>query len=265
MWNNPLVAENIEKLKGLGYSFVGPEKGKLACGDDDIGRMSEPEEIVQEVVRLLGGSQDLKGKNFLVTAGGTREAIDAVRYISNRSSGKMGYALAGAARERGAAVTLISANVALLSPLDIKPLRVDSAGKMLEAVSGNFESADVVIMAAAVSDYTPRESSNSKLKKKAAPLSLELQPTRDILKSLSQHSSRKGKLLVGFALETDGLIANARQKLKEKDLDYIVANNTSSFGEDRCRLSLISRDGHIEEFPLLPKTEAANRLLDRIK
>ncbi|MBU1026780.1 MAG: bifunctional phosphopantothenoylcysteine decarboxylase/phosphopantothenate--cysteine ligase CoaBC [Candidatus Margulisbacteria bacterium] len=269
MWRNPLVLQNVKKLKALNFDFIGPVEGKLACGDDDIGRMAEPAEIVGEVVSSLVVQQDLKGKRFLVTAGGTREAIDPVRYISNRSSGKMGYALAQAARERGSAVNLISAPTNLAAPLDIKPIKVESAGSMLEAVLDYYNSADAVIMAAAVADYRPVKAEGKKLKKKViskqyAVSSIELEETDDILKTIAKQKGRKDRALVGFALETDDLIANAKKKLKEKDLDLIIANDPSTFDGNLIKFSIIDSQGKVKNYPKQPKDQAAHVILDRV-
>jgi phosphopantothenoylcysteine decarboxylase/phosphopantothenate--cysteine ligase len=266
MWRNPVLAENVKKLKELGFEFIGPEEGRLACGKEDIGRMSEPEEIVNEVVRWLGGSMDLQGKHILVTAGGTKEAIDPVRYISNRSSGKMGYAIAAAARERGAQVTLISANGHLPDPLDIKAVRVESAAGMLEAVLDYYNNAHAVIMAAAVADFTPKlKTQKSKIKNKESIINVALCPTQDILKTLAKQKGRKGRVLVGFALETENLVENARKKLKDKDLDLIVANDDSTFESDSIKFSILDRSGRVQEHPLLPKDQAARIILDRVR
>jgi len=266
MWKNPAVSKNVQSLKELDYVFIGPAEGKLACGVEEIGRMAEPEEILEEIMRRLVPEQDLKGKNILITAGGTREAIDPVRYISNHSSGKMGYALARAARERGASVTLISANVALPSPLDIKPIRVESADKMLETALKHYVDADIVIMAAAVADYTPKlKTQNSKLKKKESNINLELKPTPDILKTLSTQKGRKKRILVGFALETEKLIENARAKLREKDLDLIIANQPSTFESDSIKFSILDRKGKTENYPEQAKERAAHVILDRVQ
>lgn len=263
MWRNPMVVKNVEKLKELKWEFVGPVEGKLACGEEDIGRMAEPEEIVEKIVELLVPKQDLKGKHFLVTAGGTREAIDPVRYISNRSSGKMGYTIAQAARERGASVVLISANVNLPSPLDIKPIKVESATGMLEAVLDYYNNADAVIMVAAVADYTPKvQSPKSKVKKSEKELKLALDPTTDILKTIAKQKGRKGRKLIGFALETEDLIKNAKLKMQKKDLDVIVANGPDSFGSDSAKVTIIGRNGKIEELPLLSKLEVAHKILN---
>ncbi|MFH1683313.1 MAG: bifunctional phosphopantothenoylcysteine decarboxylase/phosphopantothenate--cysteine ligase CoaBC [Candidatus Margulisiibacteriota bacterium] len=265
MWRNPIVVENVKKLKELNFDFIGPEEGKLACGDEDIGRMSEPEEIVGKLVGLLVGEQDLKGKHVLVTAGGTKEAIDPVRYISNRSSGKMGYALARAARARGATVTLISANGHMPDPLDIKTVKVESAGGMLEAVLGHYNNAHAVIMAAAVSDFAPKlKTKKSKLKSKESKIDLELNPTQDILKTIAGQKGRKGRVLVGFALETDDLIENAKKKLKDKNLDLIVANDDSTFDSNSIKFSIIDKTGKVSDHPQQPKAQAAQVILDRV-
>jgi len=265
MWRNPIVSQNVKKLKELNWTFIGPVEGKLACGDDDIGRMAEPEEILKKVVGLLGGSQDLKGKNILVTAGGTREAIDPVRYIANRSSGKMGYALAEAARRRGANVTLIAANVDLPAPLDIKPLKVETAAAMLEAVSEFQGQAEVIIMAAAVADYKLKHpTSNLKIKKQKTNINLELEETVDILAALAKQKGREKRKLIGFALETENLLENATKKLKEKSLDLIVANGPETFGSDAATVSIINKAGKIENLKKLTKKEIANRILDGI-
>lgn len=269
MWRNPLVRQNVQKLRDLGFIFIGPEEGKLACGDEDIGRMSEPEEIVGKVVGWLGGLADLRGKHILVTAGGTREAIDPVRYISNRSSGKMGYAIARAARERGASVTLISANGHLPAPPDVKTVKVGSANGMLEAVLDHCNNAHAVIMAAAVADYRPKRKATQKIKKaesgkQKAESRVELVPTEDILRTIAKQKGRKGRVLVGFALETDNMIENAKAKLKEKDLDLVVANDDSTLDSDSIRFSVIDRAGKVTGFPRQAKERAAHAILDRV-
>lgn len=272
MWRNPLVIKNVEKLKKSIFEFIGPVEGKLACGDEDIGRMSEPEEIVEKIVELLVPKLDLKGKHILVTAGGTREAIDPVRYIANRSSGKMGYALARAARERGAAVTLISSANGLEAPLDIKPVKVESAAGMLESVLDYYNNAAVIVMAAAVADFKPANNSKTKMKKaenpksrKAVISSIDFEETEDIIKTIAKQKGRNGRVLVGFALETDNLIENAKKKLKEKDLDLIVANGHKTFDSDSIKFSIIDRNGMIEDYPQQPKDQAAHLILDKVQ
>jgi phosphopantothenoylcysteine decarboxylase/phosphopantothenate--cysteine ligase len=266
MWRNPVVQENLQKLKDLGHQFIGPEEGKLACGDEDIGRMSEPEKIVDRIEELLVPKQDLKGKRVLVTAGGTREALDPVRYVANHSSGKMGYAIAEAARDRGAIVTLISANVSLPVPLDIKPVKVESAKEMLQAVLKNLPGTDLVVMAAAVADYRSRNTAKGKLKKKPSALELELEPTEDILLAIAKAKGKgaEGPKVIGFALETENLIANAKKKLKAKELDLIVANGPDNFGSDQGEVTLIDRAGKTTKLPRLPKKEIAGKILDKV-
>ncbi|MFH1542794.1 MAG: bifunctional phosphopantothenoylcysteine decarboxylase/phosphopantothenate--cysteine ligase CoaBC [bacterium] len=270
MWRNSAVQENLEKLKVRSFEFVGPAEGRLACGDDDIGRMSEPEEIVEKALRPLGIRQDLRGKRFLITAGGTQEAIDPVRYITNRSSGKMGYALARVAREQGATVTLISGPTNLSAPLDIKPVKVESAQEMLEAVMEHYSDNETFVMAAAVGDFnfkpkTSKSQTNpkSKIKKNKKGLVLELTPTRDILKTVSQQKGRQDRTLVGFALETENVIANAKKKLKQKDLDLIVANTAKTFNSDNIEFSLIDRSGKVQDYPEQSKEKAARVIISK--
>jgi len=254
MWNNPLVKENCKKLKVHGFEFIGPMVGKLACGEWDVGRMSEPEEIVDRITSLIGKKKDLSGKTFLITAGGTREAIDPVRFISNRSSGKMGRALAEAAQKRGAKVALISA-----------PDQVKSAEEMRQKVAQAVRSGrpDYLIMAAAVSDYSPKvKDLKSKVKKTEQNLSLELKPTPDILAELGQ---TKGKTkLIGFALETEDLVKNAKLKMKNKKLDLIVANDASAMDADEAIVKIISRSGKVDSLPKMPKSMIAEKILDAV-
>lgn len=260
MWRNPVVAANVAKSRQFGWEMIGPVEGKLACGDNDIGRMSEPEEIVARIIELMVPRQDLKGKTILITAGGTREPIDPVRYLSNRSSGKMGYALAEAARRRGAAVTLISANVNLPAPLDLRPVKVETAQEMLAAVRENIDQADAVIMAAAVADFKVK-SQKEKIKKENG-LTLELEENPDILKAIA---GQKGtKKLVGFALETDDLVANAKKKLTEKKLDLIVANGPENFDNDLAKVVLIGGKGEARELPSATKLVVADQILDAV-
>lgn len=260
MWRNPAVAANVEKCCRLGWETIGPVEGKLACGDSDLGRMSEPEEIIARIVELLVPRQDLKEKKVLITAGGTREPIDPVRYLSNRSSGKMGYALAEAARRRGATVTLISANVNLSAPLDIRPVKVETAQELLAAVLEHFKNADAVIMAAAVADFKVK-SQKGKIKKENG-LTLELEENPDILTTIA---SQKGtKKLVGFALETDDLVANAKKKLAEKKLDLIVANGPENFDSDLAKVVLIGKNGGERALPSAAKLIVADQILDAV-
>lgn len=262
MWRNPIVGENVEKLKTLGWKFVGPEVGKLACGDFDIGRMAEPEEIVKKVVEWLGGLQDLRGKRLLITAGGTREAIDPVRYIANRSSGKMGYALAEAAIRRGAEVTLISGPSQLKPPAGVNFISVESAKDMHEEVMKNKEKQYAIIMAAAVADYRPSVTFWQKMKKTEESIELALSRTTDILAALG--NIKNGSWLIGFAAETNDHIENAKAKLTSKNLDMIVVNDTAAFEADASESKIIDRSGRVETLPALPKSELAHKILDRI-
>jgi len=267
MWQNPATKKNIKKLKEHNWQVLGPVEGKLACGDEDIGKMMEPAEIVVEVARWLGGSVALRGKHVLVTAGGTREAIDPVRYISNRSSGKMGYAIAVAAREQGAKVTLISA-AKLSDPLDIKVVRVETAEEMLRAVLKVYDEADIVVMAAAVGDFRVKgQGARGKIKKKVegrkrnAEHRIELEETVDILNIIGNRKNREDKVIIGFALETNNLIKNAKKKLKEKNLDFIVANQPATFDSDQIKFSIIDKNGTVTDYPLQSKEQAANQIL----
>lgn len=278
MWENQIVKDNCKKLRVAGYGFVGPELGKLACGDEGIGRMSSPRDILNKVIELIGISQDLKGKTVLVTAGGTRENIDPVRFIGNSSSGKMGYAIAKAAKDRGAEVILVSANVGLPDIPHVNTIKVGSANEMLEAVMKNYDKADIVVMTAAVGDYKSEirnastgsasraqsRDSKSETKIKSKTINLKLIKNVDILKTLSQQKGRKDKIIVGFALETEDLIKNAKAKLKNKDLDLIVANDPSTFGSDSAKVVMIDRSKKTESLPALSKSEIAMRILNSI-
>ncbi|HHV63079.1 MAG TPA: bifunctional phosphopantothenoylcysteine decarboxylase/phosphopantothenate--cysteine ligase CoaBC [Firmicutes bacterium] len=273
MFLNPIVQGNLRKLASLGYIIMEPAEGELACGDVGRGRMPEPGEIVEKICRILSdGSpvmedkRDLEGISVLVTAGPTQEALDPVRYLTNRSSGKMGYALAEAARDRGARVCLISGPTSLPAPVGVDFIRVRSAQEMFEAVIARFEDADVVIKAAAVADYRPVRVAGQKIKKGDGRMVLELEPTPDILGELGR---RKGaKLLVGFAAETRDVVESAKDKLIRKNLDMIVANDVSrydaGFNVDTNAVTIIGRDGSIEEVPLSSKREVAEKVLDAV-
>ena len=264
MWKNPLVQENVTKLKKLGYQFIGPEVGKLACGDFDLGRMTEPEDLFKEIVRLLGIGNDFKDKKILITAGGTREALDPVRYLGNRSSGKMGYALAEAARARGAEVTLISGPTHLMPPLNIKTIGVESAEEMRQKVVQTIRSAPIyaLIMAAAVADYKPAQVSAGKIKKSSSGLGLKLAPTPDILEEIK--NLKGAAKIVGFSLETENLVKNARAKMKNKDLDLIVANDSSALEADASSLKIIYPSGKTVSLSKLNKANSAHRILDAL-
>jgi phosphopantothenoylcysteine decarboxylase/phosphopantothenate--cysteine ligase len=265
MWENTVCQENIRKLRSRGYHFIDPEAGELACGYEGKGRLAEVPAIVEKIRTLLS-PQDFKGETVLITAGPTEEPIDPVRFISNRSSGKMGFSLARAARRRGAQVLLISGPTALPFPPDVKGIPVRTAAEMRQAVLANLKKSSVLIMASAVSDYRPKETSAQKMKKSSGNLVLPLELNPDIL---SEAGKRKGKrFTVGFAAETENLLQNAQRKLAEKKLDLIVANDVSlpgaGFQVDTNIVKLIFLDGRIEELPLMNKEDLADRLLDRI-
>jgi phosphopantothenoylcysteine decarboxylase/phosphopantothenate--cysteine ligase len=265
MWENPIVQDNVAHLKKLGYRFIEPEEGDLACGTGK-GRLPEPDLIVNQAVEFLTGKKDLEGKSILVTAGRTQEPIDPVRYISNRSSGKMGYAIAEAARRRGAKVTLISGPTALASPPEVDLVRVQSAREMHSAVKSGFAKADALIMAAAVSDFVPSIQSQDKIKKSRGGLVLKLDPGVDILKEMGRKKGRR--ILVGFSLETEDEMKSSKKKLADKNLDLIVVNNPNvpgaGFEKDTNVVTLIDKSGKATRLPLLSKTEVAERLLDRV-
>ncbi|MEW6141554.1 MAG: bifunctional phosphopantothenoylcysteine decarboxylase/phosphopantothenate--cysteine ligase CoaBC [Chloroflexota bacterium] len=263
MWENPVTQENLAKLKKRGFTIIEPASGRLACGWTGKGRLPEVREIFGVVSQVLGRKGDLAGRKILVTAGGTQEAIDPVRCITNRSSGKMGYAIAEAARDRGASVTLITAPTDLHEPGGIDIVKVTSAEDMLRAVGKAVKSADALIMAAAVADYRPSQVSARKLKRqKADTLTLKLERTPDILASVT------GKFLrVGFAAESEDLEKNARDKLIRKKLDLIVGNDIAAdtvFGADTNRVIIIDRKGKTQKLPLMPKREVADKILDRV-
>ncbi len=265
MWENPICQENIQKLRGRGFHFIDPEAGELACGYEGKGRLAEIPAIVEEIRSILS-PKDLSGESLLVTAGPTEEPIDPVRFLSNRSSGRMGFAVARAARLRGAQVILVSGPSALAVPSGVKFIPVRTAAEMREAVLGSLPEVSVLVMAAAVSDYRPKGTSPEKIKKSQAELTLPLELNPDILREAGQRKERR--LLIGFAAETESLLANARKKLAEKNLDLIVANDVSlpgaGFSVDTNIVKLIDRSGKIEELPLMSKEDLADRVLDRV-
>jgi phosphopantothenoylcysteine decarboxylase/phosphopantothenate--cysteine ligase len=258
---------NMKKLEAMGVTFVEPERGHLACGDEGWGRLAPPEKIVEEGLRLLQKSQSLKGTSILVTAGPTREYLDPVRFLTNRSSGKMGYSLAEEARRRGADVALVSGPTPLMPPDGVELVSVQTAEEMGAAVSQRFEKTDVVVMAAAVSDIKFKSTAPQKLKKKTLMIELAIEPTQDILKSLGP---KKGeRILVGFAAETQHMEKNALQKAKDKNLDLIVANNISEegigFESDFNRVSLVFQDGTIIQSERKSKQDISQLILDEIE
>ena len=263
MYQNQTTQENLERLRARGYTIVGPEHGRLASGLEGPGRLAEVEEIMAAIYQVLGRKGDLAGKHLVISAGGTQEPIDSVRYISNYSSGKMGYALAEAARDRGAVVTLISAPTSLRPPSGVELVPVQTASQMRKAVLEKTEKADALIMAAAVADYQPRSMVKGKIKRERESLTLELVKTPDILGEVP------GNLVkVGFAAESEEMVENAKKKLKEKGLDLIVANDITSadsgFGVDTNRVAIIDREGNVEQLPLMLKSEVAQRVLDKV-
>lgn len=266
MWNNPLTRENVERLQRLERMIlVGPGTGSLACGEEGPGRMEEPA-VIFEAVRTVLSEKDLRGKRVLVTAGPTREPLDPVRYLSNRSSGKMGYALAAAAVRRGAKVTLISGPTGLEAPWGSKLVEVETAAEMGRAVVKHLAKCDLLLMAAAVADFAPQKTAGKKVKKGKADPKISLKPTTDIL---SQVGKKKQKcLLIGFAAETGNPLAEARRKLKAKKLDLVVANDVSlpdaGFDVDTNRVHLVDSKG-AKKLPLLSKEEVAERILDRVE
>ena len=268
MYENPILQRNINTFKELGYNFVEPESGRLACGDTGKGKLASPETIVDEVVKLLSKDQDLKGKSIIVTAGPTVESIDPMRYITNRSTGKMGYSIAKEAIERGADVTLITGPTNLTPPQNLKKLvKIESAKDMYEAVLENLDENDVVIKSAAVADYKPKNYSNKKIKKSDDDLVIELDRNKDIAQEIGK--IKNNKILVGFAAETNDLIENASLKIKKKNLDFIVANDLTKegagFGVDTNIVKIIDKEGNITEYPKMKKEEVANIILDKIK
>jgi phosphopantothenoylcysteine decarboxylase/phosphopantothenate--cysteine ligase len=266
MYENPIFQENLSYLQKLGYKFVEPEVGELASGIVGKGRLAEPETIVGEVVKILTKEKDLEGKSIVVTASRTEEPLDPIRYLSNRSSGKMGYAIAQEASERGAKVTLISGPSNLTPPAGLNFIPVRTAQEMLSAVRSTFKKADALIMASAVSDFSPTLISKEKIKKGRKEIVLKLKPTVDILKEMGKQ--KKEKVLVGFSLETEDEIKNAKKKLVEKNLDLIVVNNPNvpgaGFEVDTNQVTLIDKRGKIEKLPLLSKKEVASKILDKV-
>jgi len=263
MYTNPITRDNLSRLEARDFVIIGPATGWLASGKEGLGRLADIKDIIGSICQVLGGGGDLTDRHIVVTAGGTQEPIDPVRYICNRSSGKMGYALAEAARDRGAEVTLITAPASLPEPVGINVTRVVTAREMRQAVDKVISRTDALIMAAAVADYRPIKAAKDKIKKGKAGLTLEMECTPDILGTV------KGNFIkVGFAAESSNLVENAKQKLKQKGLDFIVANDItardSGFGTDTNRVTIIDRKGKIDSLPLLTKREVANKVLDRV-
>ena len=264
MWNHPATQANLELLRKRGVKVVEPDSGYLACGMIGPGRLAANESIVAAVLQALGATQDLAGETVLITAGPTREKIDPVRYITNRSSGRMGYALAEAALRRGARVLLVSGPTSILPPDAAELIRVETANQMRDAVLSLLSQATIVIKTAAVSDYRPKAPARQKLKR-TGPISLELEPTIDILAELA--SRKTSQLIVGFAAETENVLENARKKLAKKSLDAIVVNDVSregiGFDSDRNAVSILTKD-EVVQVPETTKWEVAQRVLDQV-
>ncbi|MBI4744649.1 MAG: bifunctional phosphopantothenoylcysteine decarboxylase/phosphopantothenate--cysteine ligase CoaBC [Actinobacteria bacterium] len=260
MYLNPETQENISKLKRKGFEIIEPETGELACGDEGIGRLASIDEIIESVISEVNRKDDLKGKTIIVTAGGTREPIDSLRYITNRSSGKMGYAIAGEAAKRGAKVILISAPANLIPPSRAEFVEIETASELKVEIDKYFSESDALIMSAAIADFSPVQKIEGKIKKDGKIRTLELKENPDILKELGRN--KKQQILTGFALEDKNLIENAKKKLEEKNLDFIVANDISVIGSDFNQIAIIDKNGDIKEFPEMSKTETARIIID---
>ncbi len=266
MYENPVTQDNLMKLKKYGWEIIDPVGGRLACGAVGLGKMVEPQTLFEYIERALSIKRDLSGKNLIVTAGPTREALDPVRYITNHSSGKMGYAIAKRATLRGANVTLVSGPVSIEPPLGVEVVDIISAEDMYNAVVSRFDRADIVIKAAAVADYRPAVRAEDKIKKSDGDMKIELERTKDIIATLGS-MKRENQFLCGFSMETRDMVENSKKKLVKKNLDMIAANNVkvkgAGFAGDTNILTVITKDG-VRELPLLSKEEAADVLLDMI-
>ena len=266
MLHNPIVEDNIKKLASYGYTIIASDNGMLANGDIGDGRLPDESVLLEYVIQEIAYEKDLEGKRILVTAGATREAIDPVRYITNHSSGKMGVALARAASRRGAQVTLVHGAMEIDEPMFVKNIPVTSAQDMYDAVMSESGTQDIIIKAAAVADYTPAKTADSKLKKKDDDLTIELKRTKDILKALGENK-RADQMICGFSMETDNVLENSRRKLISKNCDMICANSLrtegAGFKTDTNVLTLITKDS-CEELPLMSKDAAAHKVLDKL-
>lgn len=266
MYHNPIVQDNIEKLKRFGYEIIEPSAGMLANGDSGDGRMPEPEELIEYILKEIAFEKDLAGKRVLVTAGATREAIDPVRFITNHSSGRMGFSVARDAMLRGAAVTLVAAHAEIAPPPFVEVVNVVSAQDMFDAVTRVSDDCDIIVKAAAVADYTPVSTSESKLKKSDSDMNIPLKRTKDILKYLGEHK-RSGQFICGFSMETDDVIENSRKKLLSKNCDMICANSLrtagAGFGTDTNVITIITKKSETE-LELMSKDKAAHIILDTV-
>jgi len=267
MFMNSIVQENIEKLKRHGYKIISPAVGRLACNDTGIGKLPDVDILIEHIKHEIANEKDYKGLKVLVTAGATQESLDPVRYITNHSTGKMGYAIAQAASERGAEVTLVSGEANIKPPVFAELIKVKSAEDMFNAVKENLSESDAVIMAAAVADYTPDTYSNEKIKKSDSDMSISLKRTKDILKYAGENKRDK-QVICGFSMETENLLENSRKKLEKKNCDIIAANSIkekgAGFGTDTNIITLITKDS-VYELDKMSKYDAANIILDRIK
>ena len=265
MYDNPVTQDNLKILRKYGWEVIEPASGRLACGAVGKGKMPEPEDLVQHILKYLALPHDLAGKRVLVTAGPTQEALDPVRYLTNHSTGKMGYAIAKMAMLRGAEVTLVSGPTSIVPPPFVNVVNVVSAQDMFDAVTQNAPQMDIIIKAAAVADYTPAEYSDNKVKKKDGDMAIPLKRTQDILKYLGEHR-KPGQVICGFSMETQDMLENSRAKLEKKNMDMICANNLkqagAGFGVDTNVITMITKED-ITELPLLSKEQASNSILDK--
>ncbi len=265
MYENPVTQDNLDILRRYGWDVIEPASGRLACGAVGKGKMPEPEDLLQHILKYLALPHDMEGKKVLVTAGPTQEALDPVRYLTNHSTGKMGYAIAKMAMLRGAQVTLVTGPTAIAPPPFVKVVEIKSAQDMFDAVAAAAPESDFIFKAAAVADYTPMNYADNKMKKKDADLSIPLKRTRDILKYLGE-TRKPGQVICGFSMETENMVENSRAKLQKKNVDMICANNLkvagAGFGVDTNIITLITNDD-MTELPLLSKEAAANAILDR--
>jgi len=264
MFENPVTQDNLDILRKYGWEVIAPASGRLACGAVGAGKLPEPQDLLQYILKAIALPHDLAGKKVLVTAGPTQESLDPVRYLTNHSTGKMGYAIAKMAMLRGADVTLVSGPTSVEKPPFVEVVDIKSAQDMFEAVTARCEQVDFIFKAAAVADYTPMDYADNKMKKKDGDLSIPLKRTQDILKYLGEHR-RDDQVICGFSMETENMLENSQAKLKKKNVDMICANNLkvagAGFGVDTNVITLISADG-FTELPLLSKEDAANRILD---
>lgn len=266
MYNNPITQNNMKTLRHYGFEVIDPASGYLACGDIGAGKMPEPEVLLDYILKEIACEKDMEGMNVLVTAGPTQEALDPVRYITNHSTGKMGYAIATNAMLRGANVTLVSGPTNIKKPPFVNVINIKSAQDMFEAVTSNAATQDIIIKSAAVADYTPENVSDEKVKKKDGDMSIPLKRTQDILKYLGEHKP-EGQFLCGFSMETQNMLENSRAKLEKKNLDMIIANNLkvagAGFGTDTNIVTMITQNQEIE-LPIMSKSEVAGAILDKI-